>query len=190
MMNKEYLRNQAKTIRKAINEKDRKEYDKQIFELIINNDRFKNADKILLYCSYKTEISTQRLIDFCLENKKPLYLPYTDKNFNINFYRVDSRDSLIKNSLGILEPDISLCRKLIEVTSDTMCIVPMLAGNFKGHRLGYGKGCYDRFLKNFKGFKMGLVLSSCLFDADFSEKTDVPLNSFATENKVIYFHIQ
>ena len=93
----------------------------------------------------------------------------------MTFHSVDSLDALTNGSYGIPEPDgISPAVSELE---DAICIVPALAFDENGYRLGYGKGYYDRFLSSFDGVSVGLVFSSLLLcnlpRDEYDEKVDI-----------------
>ena len=86
-----------------------------------------------------------------------------------------------KGAFGILEPVNGIYTGGIDVT-----VVPLLAVNAKGYRIGYGKGFYDRFLKDRHTVKAGLGYYFQI--EDFSEdEWDVPLDAFVCERGIKYY---
>ena len=69
-------------------------------------------------------------------------------------------EELVRGHYGIMEPDTNRCAPAGEEFS--LCLVPGVGFDLSGHRLGYGKGYYDRFLKGFSGCAAGLAYSCCL----------------------------
>ncbi|MCH5351689.1 MAG: 5-formyltetrahydrofolate cyclo-ligase [Clostridiales bacterium] len=67
-----------------------------------------------------------------------------------------------------------------------ICVTPLLGIDGKGYRLGYGKGCYDRFFAGFTGVKIGFCFSEQFTEFAHSAH-DVPLDVCVTEKNVIYF---
>lgn len=74
-----------------------------------------------------------------------IYLPKTNGD-NLEFYLFEENESLIKSELGIMEPNPNLSDPLSPKEID-LILVPLIAVDVNGHRVGYGKGYYDRFLK-------------------------------------------
>ena len=147
------------------------ELDSKIFENVISLDEFKSAETVLCYVSYKSEVDTLKLISYCLENNKQTAVPYCDDKYGkMSFYVIGSLDVLKKGAFGILEPDNIKCRKLTDFSS-AIIIVPGLCFSEKGYRLGYGKGYYDRFLKNKSFISVGLCYNSLI-------KKEIPINDY------------
>jgi 5-formyltetrahydrofolate cyclo-ligase len=76
---------------------------------------------------------------------------------------------------GINEPTKASPRA--SFTKNTICIVPALAFDKKGFRLGYGKGYYDRFLNNFEGISIGVAFDRFICDALPINDTDIAVGS-------------
>src|SRR5690606_17828447 len=90
-------------------------------------------------------------------------------------YQSDSK--MTTNSWGIPEVlDVASEESVPEVM-----IVPMLGGDFRGFRMGYGKGYYDRFLEGKELIKIGLCPSTCLIDEIPNDSFDVKMNYIITE---------
>ena len=87
---------------------------------------------------------------------------------------------------GLFEPN-NTCPTLTP-DENTICIVPAIAFSTDGNRLGYGKGFYDRFLKDFKGTPVGLVHSELLVTYLPRDDHDIPLSTIVTEKEI--FKIQ
>ena len=84
---------------------------------------------------------------------------------------------------GLLEPN-NTCPILIP-DEKTLCIVPAIAFDENGDRLGYGKGFYDRFLKDFKGASVGIVHSELLVKQLPTDPHDTPVKIVITESEII-----
>lgn len=91
----------------------------------------------------------------------------------------------LKSALGFEEPDLSAAKEV--VLSDLDCvIIPGVAFDRNGHRLGRGKGYYDRALAGFKGLKIGVCFSEQFLKNDLvTEAHDVPMDWVVTE-KFVY----
>ena len=64
-------------------------------------------------------------------------------------------------------------------------VVPLVAFNRKKYRVGYGKGFYDKYLKDFQGTTIGLAFSFQEVDEDFEDEYDIPLDYIITEKEII-----
>jgi 5-formyltetrahydrofolate cyclo-ligase len=90
------------------------------------------------------EINTWLILD---QTPALFYLPVIDADNNLRHILYEGKDKLKKNSWGILEPQSGQEIKACELD---IVLVPLLAIDDKGFRVGYGKGYYDRFLKGCK----------------------------------------
>ena len=90
---------------------------------------------------------------------------------------------MIKGAYGIPEPSDKM--EVVTDFSECICIVPGLVFDLSGHRLGYGKGYYDRFLKDFTGYSVGLVYSEFILDKLPCEPTDRAVDLMITERGII-----
>ena len=114
-----------------------------------------------------------------------VYLPKTEGHC-MTFHRYTLETPLYTNSFGIQEPNNDVTdTSLIDVM-----VVPMLAYNNQGYRLGYGGGFYDRILKNYKGLILGLAYDFSLSQEIDTEKHDVPCHRIITNRGVkVYYEI-
>ena len=183
LISKNKLRRKIKQLRKTIVNKNEK--DINIMSNLINLSEFKNADTIICYSSYKDEIDTNAIINYCFENNKKVALPYcTDNQGNMDFYYINSLDDLIVGTFDIKEPNIDICKKVVDF-DNALCIVPGLCFDKNGNRLGYGKGYYDRFLEKFTFKTVGLCYNTFVLDSVPIDVHDKPVDYVITENNVI-----
>jgi len=111
---------------------------------------FKNAEKIGLYFSKENEVLTERIILDLLEDGKRVFLPRIKKK-ELEFKEIKKLDALEKGSFGIMEPK----ENCLTINPDELdlVIVPCVAVDEQGNRIGRGAGFYDRFLTKNKGIK-------------------------------------
>lgn len=102
---------------------------------------------------------------------------------DIQFYEADQSE-LVPNRWKIMEPDPSKHR-LIDISSLSGIIVPGLAFDLAGYRLGRGMGYYDRALNNFMGKKIGVAFSWQIADKLPREGFDIPMDIIVTEKSII-----
>lgn len=141
---------------------------------------FMKADLIGSFVSFGNEISTRELIDWCLSRGKRVAVPRVEGK-EIRFYRISSREELIPGLWGIPEPVPD--KKRIEVPG--FMVVPGLAFDRKGFRLGYGGGYYDRYLTNHPDLiTAGAGYEVQLIDKVPGEPHDLPVDYIVTENNV------
>lgn len=182
MQIKERLRKELKSERKNINNKAAS--DAEICRNLIDCDVYKNAKTVLFYAALDDEIN----IDFCIENaisqgKKTALPVCTDKNGNMKFYYIDNFTDLKTGFFNLREPDTKICCEVTDF-SGSICIVPALAYDRQGFRLGYGKGYYDRFLQNFSFISVGLCYNELVQNSLPIGEYDVPVNYIITQDGV------
>lgn len=176
-----------KEIRKHVKDLKLDKGDRYLFNasLLINNQLFqqywfKKAKRIGFYVSKELEVETILTIEQILKEKR-ISVPKVEGSI-MNFYHIKSLTDLTLGAFHVFEPTTSYYTKPSEM--DIM-IVPVVAFNRKKYRVGYGKGYYDKYLKNFKGHTIGLAFSIAEVDEDFEDEFDIPLDMVITEKEVI-----
>lgn len=144
---KRILRKEILAKRASIPSDTRKLADMAIAERIIGHQWFYRADVLLCFVNYDSEISTQEILKEALLKGKKLFLPKIEGE-NMVFYHIDSLEDLIKGYKGILEPkgDTEAFQYNQYAEESMLLLLPGVAFDIYGHRMGYGKGFYDRFL--------------------------------------------
>ena len=100
-----------------------------------------NSDYVGSYIDYNSELSTNSLNKYLIEKNFNICLPRIDYQTNeINFFKYSTGTKLIKNKYNILEPEITN-----EIIFPKLVLVPLLAFDESGFRLGYGGGFYDKY---------------------------------------------
>ena len=100
----------------------------------------------------------------------------------MKFYRVTDLNKLVSGTFGVKEPTESeeFC------SEKAICIVPGLAFDKNGNRLGYGKGYYDKFLSQYPEIiKIGFCSGCCFFEEIPSEETDVKMDYVFVDDTLI-----
>ena len=145
LLEKKNQRKESLLIRKKIFNNNKKAY-KKLFNNLKISKIYKRSKVIGSYYSINSEIQTRELNNNILKSGKKLCFPIIkSKNKPLEFRIVNKRTKLIKNKFNILEP--SARSKLV---SPDLLLVPCIAYNYLGKRLGYGGGYYDRTIKKLK----------------------------------------
>ena len=121
-----------------------------ILQKVLKTPEYMEADNILLYADYNHEVMTRGIFEDAIMRKKRVYFPKSDKLTNsMLFFQTVSVKQLEKGFMGIPEPkeNMQLCYKF-NPDEDTLVILPGVAFDTRGFRLGYGKGFYDKFLSS------------------------------------------
>lgn len=175
-MNKEILREKYLKIRKEINKVNREKYNNEIFKKVIDLEEYKQSKLLLVYVSLKDEVDTFKLIEHSLEIGKKVAVPKCIKD-DIEFFYIESLNELEKGKFNILEPKAN---KKVKDFASSICIIPGVAFDKEMSRIGYGKGFYDRFLKNYCGIKIGLAYRECICGKIDNEINDVKIDKIIT----------
>ena len=169
-------------LRKSIREQKRKYTADQLLSwsaaIISELERqkvFIEARTILAYCSLPDEVNT---IDFINRwaGKKDILLPVV-KGDSLDLRRYSSPEQLVKGAFGISEPTGTVVTDYSQID---LAIVPGMAFDNEGNRLGRGKGYYDRLLPHLTAYKVGICFPFQLVDCVPTEATDVPMNKVIT----------
>jgi 5-formyltetrahydrofolate cyclo-ligase len=148
---------------------------------VLKSEIFSKARSIGAYCAFGSEIRTNEIIDNAISGGKTVSLP-TVEGKNIRFYEYTNRKYLVRGRFGIMEP-----LPYGETTDMDLLIVPGVAFDKTGSRLGYGKAYYDRYLTNSQAYSIGLAYSFQLTDSIPQHPHDRKVNAVATEKGIIFF---
>jgi 5-formyltetrahydrofolate cyclo-ligase len=183
MATKSNLRRLITGTLKALDPVEIQQQSSDVFERIVNHDRFIEAQLISLYLSTNLEIDTIELLKYALKERKRCFVPYIDPNKANHMLMVELKSMHHYNKLPVNRFGIKEMASLIddngeqlEVATDLdLMIVPGVAFSLDGRRLGHGMGYYDRFLRewdqrrlssgsNKRLYTIGLALREQLVD--------------------------
>ena len=176
-MDKITLRKGIKKKREALGKEFVNCASAEITDKFIDNYLKENYLNYLLYSDFRNEVETTDIINKLLRAGKNVFLPIVDGD-DVIIGRYS--DVLEAGSYGIMEPgrDDIVPSEVIDVF-----VVPGIAFDKKGGRIGFGKGYYDRLLmKSKKGsIKVALAYEMQIVDDAHSEKHDFMMDSIVTE---------
>ncbi len=151
-----------------------------IAQTVISSDEYKKSDTLLCFIPTEIEVDTRPIIDRAFADGKKVAAPRCIKDRpEMRFYYIGGYGDLEKGAYGISEPRES-CPECTEFVN-SLCITPALCCARNGHRMGYGRGYYDRFLESYGGISCAVIFEDFLFDDIPCEPTDVPVKLIATE---------
>ncbi len=164
------------------------EKDNAITLRLLSEEIIKNADVVLLYASFGSEINTWDIAQTLLDRNVTLAYPLCGEDSEMTFHVVSSFAQLTVNQygkFGIREPDISFPQPVI--TEKSVCILPGLAFTEVGGRLGYGGGFYDRFLaKNENVNKIALSYEKLIVPELPLLPHDIRTDMIITEERMVF----
>ncbi len=164
------IREDVNLQKKRLTEEQKLNESAQVFDKIENTPEFLNSNTILMYWSLPDELPTKNFIEKWYEKKTILLPVVTEGNLKIRQYT--GLGSLKKGSYGISEPTENLdFQEIID-----LAIVPGVAFDKQGRRIGRGKGYYDRFLKNKSMLKWGVCFDFQIYDKLPSATFDIMMD--------------
>ena len=153
----------------------------KIQDSLFNLEQYKKSKTIMFFVSFNSEINTHDMIKLALKNKT-VVIPKV-AHHEIEPSVIIDFDNLIAGKFGVLEPieTMKIAYKNIDLV-----LVPGIAFDIGGHRIGYGFGFYDKFLKKVpKAIKIGLAFDFQIVDKILAEQHDVPVDFIVTEEGVV-----
>lgn len=182
---KEECRKNCLARRARLSPFQRKTKSEKICQKILNLPYWQRAKRVMLYVTYRNEVDTILLIQEALKTGKILLLPKVEKKEIVPYGINSFPEDVAPGYKSILEPIAYRCQRWAGAMD--IIIVPGCAFDFQGNRLGYGLGCYDRFLKkiNPSVLKIGLTYEICLVSHLPVEKYDEKVNVIVTEKQII-----
>ena len=143
-----------------------------------------NKNKVGVYLDINNEISMNNIIsDLTCE----VYVPFMKddgskkiENAYMEFRKYDVNnlcydDFKIKSSNG----------KRIDINELDCIVMPAICFNELGYRMGYGKACYDKALKDYNKMLIGVCYDNCVINEDFQEEHDLKVDYIFTEKRII-----
>jgi len=128
-------------------------------------EEFAAAGLIHTYVSSKEkEVDTHGLIRISLEQGKRVAVPVVEGKGQLRHAEIEGLEGLVRDAWGLLEPPADHAVWVEEVEEIDLVVVPGLAFDRQGGRLGFGGGYYDRFLGSTSAFRVGLVYDCLLLD--------------------------
>lgn len=181
---KELLRAQIRVRRRQMDTAWRELASRAIFLRLEALPVFQRARCIQTYVALRHEVDTQALIPRLLQQGKRVAVPRVESGQELQQYFIQDFFELQIGAFGILEPrpDPSQC---VAAESFDLVLVPGLAFDRAGHRLGAGKGYYDRFLAGIKAPKIALAFAFQIVGQVPIEPHDQRVDMIVTENEVI-----
>ena len=160
---------------------------RKICKQVMITPEFLEADHVLLYADFRHEVDTKEIFDACLAQKKKVYFPKCIQD-TMTFYQIISVMQLENGYWGIKEPKDLTHPYIYNEKDNTLVIIPGVAFDINGYRIGYGKGYYDRFLTD-KPYvnKMGLAYSFQMLEQIPKDTYDQKLDKVVTEELVYTF---
>lgn len=185
---KQELRSRYLAYRDSLSLGERKEKSKRIWEQLIREKAFEEAENVLVYMDYRSEVMTTGLVEELFRSEKKVFAPKVE-GMDIRFYQVESMEDFVSGYQGIREPEGSP-EKLFDPgmakERKSFLLVPLAVFDRERGRMGYGKGFYDRYLAGAPGlFSAGLAFSCQMAGKVPTQAHDKKPDIIITEKEII-----
>ena len=190
-LDKKQLRTQLLALRRGLGPSVRAEVDARIAAAVAATEEWREASAVLAYLSVRDEVDTRELVRLAWGAGKVVAAPRVTGPRSLAWYRVEASDELEVSAMGIEEP-LARGERRVDLAclgERSVTLVPGLAFDEMGYRLGYGGGFYDAFLERFWGVSIGLcrdaTLMPSLADMGALETHDRAVGIVATETRLL-----
>ena len=161
----------------------RREKSALILKILLSEKVFSDASSVALYFPVNGEVDTREIFKKCVDLEKKVFFPKT-LGSDLVFLRTRNIEELTPGAFAIPEPPAEAERACGDELD--LVLVPGVAFDFSGNRIGYGKGFYDRFLKDIpRQIRFGLAYRFQVLESVPSDETDVKTGRIITEDGAI-----
>jgi len=178
---KQELRARMKRGRNALSMIEATELSARIAERVLAVPEFMRAKRVFCYASVVGEVDTRGLMREIIYSGRELYLPRVKRNVKIDAVRLVSINELCAGPYGIDEPEGD---ESIEPGNLEVLLVPGVAFDRRGGRLGMGMGYFDRFLPLCRGLIIGLSYDLQIVDRVPTTGRDARMDMVITETHI------
>lgn len=182
------LRKQAHASRNAQENKD--ELSRRIVGAFMALHQYAEASTVMFYIDVRSEVRTRNDLELALKSGKTIVVPWCNADGELELFRLESMDELELGMYRILEPRQelrSLPEKQVSVESLDLIMVPGVAFDERGGRMGHGKGYYDKLLEHARqdAALVALAFECQLFSEIPVAHHDIFMDLIITEDRVI-----
>lgn len=179
IIEKREIRRKIKALRTMLTEMEKRSAAQEVFDRLEKTAAFLLADKILMYHSLPDELLTHEFLSKWA-SRKHFFLPRVN---GVDLEILPYEESRLElGSFHIEEPTGS---NTVDPSEIELIVVPAVAYDRKGNRLGRGKGFYDRLLKSTKATKIGVGYEFQLYDELPTEPHDVGMDMVITQSTTV-----
>lgn len=186
-MDKKTIRKEILRRRDSLDPKKKRQKDRLIMDKVFSLLEFQRARTIFYFASFRSEVSTLPHIKEAFRQGKRIFLPKVDNlKKRLKIYEILDLEEIKPGFMGIPEPEVSADRER-NINEVDLVIMPGVAFDPQGNRLGYGAGYYDKLLSSLKRI---IPLIAIAFDEQIleslpSEGHDVKIHMIVTDRRII-----
>lgn len=180
---KRALRRRIKDWRDGLSSTEREAMSEQVAGRVFDLDAWRRARCVLTYAPFGSEVATDSITARLLAEGKRLVLPRVGDD-GLTLHRIEDLEAdLVEGVWGIPEPDPA--RPIVAPEEVELFLLPGLAFDAEGHRLGYGRGYFDRVLARAPGEKVALAFDGQVVEQVPVGPHDAPVDAVVTPTRVI-----
>lgn len=187
-MSKENVRKETLERRKAISVDELVKKSESISEKFLSTEIYKNANTIMAYIDFRNEVKTEKIIKTAIADGKRVVIPISVvETRQLILSEIINYDiELGEGTYGILEPRKEYIRETDPCLVDVV-LIPGVAFDERGFRVGYGAGYYDRFLEKVREdtSKIALAFELQMVEYAYEDSHDVPVEMVITEDRIV-----
>lgn len=165
--------------REALSEEERRELSQRIVKNLLSLGALERANTLLMFCPHRGEPDITPLFSWALSKGKRLALPKVEGN-ELKLLKVKEDTQFVEGAFCIREPAEG---EEVQPQEVDLALVPGIAFDRQGYRIGYGRGYYDRLLGKLGGLKVGVCYQFQLLEEVPRDSWDVPVDLVVTEEK-------
>ncbi|MGB6370836.1 MAG: 5-formyltetrahydrofolate cyclo-ligase [Atribacterota bacterium] len=188
IMNKEEIRRKILKKRLSLSSEDIRDKSQQVFLNLAETVEYRNSRNIMFYVATRIEVQTEEMIKMSIKMGKNVFVPIIlPECLNLAPSKIFDFDiELEKGKKGIFEPKKEYYR-LFPPENIDLIIVPGVAFDLSGNRIGRGFGYYDNFLRKVSSSAkiVALAFEMQIVKKIPNDKNDIPVHKIITEKRII-----
>lgn len=188
-ISKQSIRNRYLGMRNNLSYGERLTKSRKIWELLKQEPVYKNAEAVLVYMDYRSEVITTGLVEELLADPSRKVFAPRVLGMNISFYEIQTLEELEPGYQGIREPaqnEEKMFTHALVKELNSLILIPGAVFDRQRGRMGYGKGFYDRFLADYIELSGAALAFECQIAKNVPmEEHDIRPGIIVTESEVI-----
>lgn len=158
----------------------------KITDTLLRHPWFLQAQSVMLYMALPGEPDLKPIMDEAFRTEKTVLLPRCEDKVHMTAREYNSDRALQKSSFGIWEPLPSA--PMVDPAEIDLILVPGVAFDASGRRLGHGRGYYDRFMVGSSAKKIGICFSGRIFHSVPAEAWDIQIDALCTDTEPFFIY--
>lgn len=193
------IRSRHQRLRQELSKEQVEMMSRKICDTLMQTEIYIESTTVFAYMALPFEIDLKFLLENALINNKKVVIPKVLEKRHMEFFEITSLEDVEVGRFNVREPIIKE-QEPVNFNSTSIMIVPGLAYDFKGFRIGYGGGFYDQYIeklsltklektqKNLKDLIVGVFYSWQQVDSCYPDIYDQDLKQIVTEKEKLMFH--